>query len=89
VLAFLLFAASGRANPFENWTMRNPLPTGDRIQAVASGNGQFVAVGDDGTIVTSTDAANWVERQTTTDPLWAIVHDNGEFVAGWAGVAPS
>ena len=66
--------------------MRNPLPTGDRIQAVASGNGQFVAVGDDGTIVTSTDAANWVERQTTTDPLWAIVHDNGEFVAvGWGG----
>src|SRR5439155_24794641 len=58
VLAFLIFAEVGRADPLDTWTWRNPLPTGNYLNGITYGNDQFVVVGDLGTIVTSADGTN-------------------------------
>ncbi|MBU0716825.1 MAG: chitobiase/beta-hexosaminidase C-terminal domain-containing protein, partial [Planctomycetes bacterium] len=49
---------------------------------VVYGAGMFVAVGNDGLIVTSFDGANGVERDSgTSKPLNAVAYGNGVFVA--------
>jgi hypothetical protein len=52
------------------------------LLAVGYGNGLFIAVGEYGTIVTSPDGTNWVQRQSgTTYELRGIAYGNGQFVA--------
>ena len=49
---------------------------------VTYGGGQFVAVGDKGTIVTSTDGYNWGSPSlVATGSLYAIAYGNGVFTA--------
>jgi len=43
--ALLIITEIGRADPLDSWTWRNPLPTGNNLNRIAYGNGQFVAVG--------------------------------------------
>src|SRR2546422_3846010 len=82
VLALLILTEVGRAGPLDTWTWRNPLPTGNDLNGIAYGNGQFVAVGAADTIVTSADGVDWVLRQSgTTDWLSDIAYGNGEVVA--------
>jgi len=82
VLGLLIFTEFGWAGPLDTWTWRNPLPTANNLHAVTYGNGQFVAVGDTGTIMTSTDGVTWVQRQSGTSyPLYGIAYGNGQFVA--------
>src|SRR5271165_2486633 len=77
----LIVPVVGRANPSDMWTWRNPLPTGNSLHAVVYGNGQFVAGGDNGTILTSPDAVNWIPRQSSTAmDLTAIAFADGLFV---------
>jgi hypothetical protein len=90
-LMFLLICTQiGRAeDPLDTWTWRNPLPTGNALSGIAYGNGQFVAVGSSGNIVTSADGANWVLRQPPThDLISGIAYGNGLFVAVGSKVAP-
>jgi hypothetical protein len=67
------FTASAGTNLWLNAEGNQPtacLPTGNDLNGIAYGNGQFVAVGEYGTIVTSADGTNWLLRQTgTTDWL--------------------
>ena len=49
------------------WTWRNPLPTGNQLNGVTYGNGLFVAVGANNTIVTSPDAKNWSQEVVPTN----------------------
>jgi hypothetical protein len=67
------------------WTWRNPLPTGNNLSGIAYGNGQFVAVGDNGTIVASADGVSWLRNESgTTNSFMGIAYGNGQFVAvGW------
>jgi hypothetical protein len=58
-LALLSLVATGRSDPLDTWTWRNPLPTGNGLHGVVYGNGRFVAVGNAGTIVTSPDGTTW------------------------------
>lgn len=52
------------------------------LNAVAFGNGLFVAVGDNGAIVTSPDGNVWTVRASgTTDRLPALAFGNARFVA--------
>jgi hypothetical protein len=52
------------------------------LNAIAFGNGLFVAVGDGGVIVTSPDGEQWTPRASgTTDRLPAVAFGNGRFVA--------
>src|SRR6516164_6448884 len=75
------------SDPLDTWTSRNPLPTGNTLYSIVFGNGQFVAVGDVGTIVTSADGTNWVAQQSgTPDHLSGVTYANGQFVAvGFTG----
>jgi hypothetical protein len=71
----------------DTWYWRNPLPQGHDLSAVAYGNGIFVAVGECGTIMASSDGASWALRTSgTNDDLLGIAYLNGIFVAvGFSG----
>jgi hypothetical protein len=49
-----------------NWTWRYPLPQGHHLQSIVWTGTQLVAVGDYGTIMTSTDAVAWTLRNSGT-----------------------
>jgi hypothetical protein len=81
----LILASSARADLFENWTWRNPLPTGNELNDVIYANGQFIAVGAYGTIVTSNDGDNWALRTSGTHAhIYTIRFGYGQFVAAAA-----
>ena len=62
-----------------DWTQRSVRSA--ELHGIGYGNGLFVAVGDDGTILTSTDAVSWVPQPSpTTKPLESVVYGNGLFV---------
>ncbi len=51
------------ADPLDNWHWKNPIPQGNALHGVSYGSNKFVAVGDYGTILTSTDLGiNWNNR---------------------------
>lgn len=50
--------------PFWNW--RNPVSQGNDFRAVTYGGGRFVAVGEGGAVVTSTDGQNWIQAFANT-----------------------
>jgi hypothetical protein len=55
---------------------------GKDLNAVAYGNGLFVAVGYGGTILTSPDGAGWTARTSgTSNALLGVAYGNGKFVA--------
>ena len=63
-------------------------PAGSDLYGVTYGASGFVAVGDSGTIVTSSDGASWTDRTAnsgTTNDLYGIAYGNGLFVAAGAG----
>ena len=67
------------------WTARDS-NTESSIGGVTYGGGQFVAVGDPGTVLTSPDGETWMVRDPgTTDSLRGIAYGNGLFVATGTG----
>jgi hypothetical protein len=55
---------------------------GQPLNGVTYGNGLFVAVGDDGTILTSPDGVNWTAADLGDgQPLYGVAYGNGLFVA--------
>lgn len=88
VLALAL-AATACAGPLDTWHVR-PSGTTAQLNDVAYGNGVFVAVGEDGTILNSPDGANWFPVNSgTVSRLDAIAFGNGVFVAvGGLGSKP-
>jgi hypothetical protein len=82
LLLLLMVPAMGGSAPLDQWTPRNPLPIAEALYSVAFGNGQFVALGDAGTIMTSQDGVNWTLRQWGNDTILSgIAYGNGQFVA--------
>ncbi len=88
-----LFAIAARSGEVwlsadgEHWFARNTRIvhanelTGD-VNGVAYGNGQFVAVGDDGVIVRSLDTITWAAVDSTTSKnLRDVVFDGTKFIA--------
>lgn len=69
------------------WTQSAPVPASVSLEAVTHTGSQWVAVGRQGTVLTSTDAATWTPRATATtaalhDVVWSgtqllAVGDNG------------
>src|SRR5439155_9986335 len=47
------------ADPLDVWQWRNPLPQGNALRGIAYGNGTVVAVGDNGTILSSGNGDSW------------------------------
>jgi hypothetical protein len=57
------------------------MPTRD-LFGICYGNGQFVAVGGAGTILTSTDGISWNSQSSgTTNNLWAVAWGGEQYVA--------
>jgi hypothetical protein len=70
------------AGPLDKWTQRNPLPQSQVIYDVAHGPQQLVAVGDHGTILTSSNGSNWALQNRRADlPLYGVAYGAGTFVA--------
>ena len=69
LLAFLVFAASTLAQ--ETWQSR---PSGVNVPlwSVAYGDGQWVAVGEQGTILTSMDGTAWTVRSSGFPARWLV-----------------
>ena len=70
------------ADPLDTWTARTmPVPVRPLLGA-AWGSGTFVAVGDNGAIITSPDGEIWTARDSgTTLSLAGVAWGNGTFVA--------
>jgi hypothetical protein len=51
-----------QVSPLDVWTWRSPYPTGNDLHNIIYANGQFLAVGEYGIIITSLDGANWSQR---------------------------
>jgi len=70
-----------------NWSWANPTPQGNQMEAVAWSGSRYVAVGDMGTIMTSTDAVNWtlqksgVEKNAYSKDLTDVIWTGTQFVA--------
>jgi len=95
-----LFSSSGSSDGSSGWTavdVSSILADGihlSRIRAIAYGGGKFVAVGEEGKMVTSTDGTNWTavdvskifgtsDRQNFiyANDINAIAYGSGKFVA--------
>ncbi|MFZ9746201.1 MAG: PKD domain-containing protein, partial [Opitutaceae bacterium] len=69
-----------------SWTRAAPNAAFGNLNEVAFGQGQYVAVGDGGRILTSPDAAAWTARTSgATAPLLAIAAGPERFVAAGGG----
>src|SRR5207245_4792782 len=63
------------------WQAKFPLPMA--LHAIAYRNNLFVAVGEAGTIITSSDGANWTSRSSGTGIILRAVTFNGSrFIVG-------
>ncbi len=60
-LATVIFAMklSAGSDPLETWRWRNPLPQGNDLQNLAFANGLFFAMGEAGTLITSSNGLDW------------------------------
>ena len=68
------------ADPLEQWGQRTAPGTGYGLNAVAFGNGVFVAVGGNGTTLVSSDGANWTNSSPGNYGEWRNVRFlNGQF----------
>jgi hypothetical protein len=81
VLAWLIGCGAG-AHPLEEWRQQSPVPTGETLTALTFANGQFVAVGGRGTVLTSAQGTNWTHQDPgTSDTLRGIAYGSNQFVA--------
>lgn len=63
------------------WHFVSPTPTGNAIREVAFLNGQFLAVGDAGTLLTSSDGTRWTSQNLPTSyDMVSIAYANGRYV---------
>ena len=79
----LLLSTRGlEADPLSQWTWQFPYPQGNTLRAVTYGGGQFVAVGDNGTIITSPDGHTWASQTYGVFPnLKGVAYASGEYAA--------
>src|SRR5690242_12005527 len=78
----LVAAPAMFGDALDNWHWRNPLPIGERLTGVASGNNKFVAVGWGGWVVTSSDGTNWATHSSGTHAfLNGVAYGGGQFLA--------
>src|SRR5687767_2960241 len=68
------------ADPLEQWGQRTPPGSGYGLNAIAFGNGVFVAVGGNGTTLVSSEGANWTNSSPGNYGELRNVHFlNGQF----------
>src|SRR5438552_12540367 len=84
--ALCLATSLASAQVCSEWLWSNPLPQGNRLNGVAFGNGTFVAVGANGTVLTSPGGASWTPRfPDTKADLFDVAWTGSSFVAVGSG----
>ena len=69
------------AEVLDQWHWRNPLPQGNALNNVVYADDRYVALGELGTLLTSTDATNWVTRNSrSTMELRDCAYGGGTYV---------
>jgi len=63
--AFFFLIVHLWAAPLDVWHWRNPAPQGNTLKGIAHGNGRFVAVGEGGTVLISSNGVDWQTLQST------------------------
>jgi photosystem II stability/assembly factor-like uncharacterized protein len=87
VAAWLFCGAFGHAaSPLSTWTLRSPLPPSNPLRDIVYTNGLWIAVGDGGTVLTSSDDGQTWPRQSlgitnAQDSIRGVAHGGGKFVA--------
>ncbi|MEW8622622.1 MAG: hypothetical protein AB2559_13655 [Candidatus Thiodiazotropha endolucinida] len=84
VLLALLCGCGGGGSDNDNssWVWRNPLPRGNNLNDVAWNGEQLVVVGNNGTILTSTNAQDWMQRDPgVLTNFNAVIWTGEQFVA--------
>jgi hypothetical protein len=83
LLLLALTAVSLTADEFSRWTWRVPSPPSIVFRHVVFAEGQFVAVGFEGAVITSTNGTNWfLEESVTTNVLHRIMHGERYVASG-------
>ena len=67
--------------PVDRWTWFSPLPQGNELTAIAYGNGRYVAVGVEGTIVVSTNGRDWSVHSADYGNFSSLAFGDGLFIA--------
>ncbi|NLV17789.1 MAG: hypothetical protein GXY50_11390 [Syntrophomonadaceae bacterium] len=84
VTAVFPSTAPAAGGPIGNavWNIRSPLPSANIIEDVKYINGQYMAVGYNGTLITSTNGITWskVDIETDIDRLGGIAYGGGKYV---------
>jgi hypothetical protein len=82
VLVLLVPPMVSVGSPLDRWAWRHPRPQGNSLTAVTYGNGLFVAVGNRGTILTSSDGYHWTNQVLGTSPtLLGVAYSAGVYAA--------
>ena len=72
----------------DEWSFSQPLPTSQPILALAYDGSTFVASGEHGTVLTTTDGISWAAKNSTVDErLAGVVWAGTQFVAVGGGGA--
>lgn len=87
-VAALLFAGNALAGAaLDSWQWRSPLPQGNPLWGITTGNDKFVAVGDHGTILVSSNTVHWQRAVVgTTGRFQGVAHHDGQLVAVGGGI---
>ncbi len=64
------------------WHTRGPLPSPHIIENIQYVNGKYIAVGEKGTLISSTDGASWTKTnlKTNFDRLGGVAYGGGKYV---------
>jgi len=80
--ALLLLAAGSMAHGQTTWRWANPSPQGNTLRGVTWHAGQFVGVGENGTIVTSANGTDWIlQASGSTRTVASVIWHADRFVA--------
>ncbi|YCM46677.1 hypothetical protein V2O64_11665 [Verrucomicrobiaceae bacterium 227] len=78
----LLTHLSSAQTIYEQLKLRNPLPTPNHLNIITELNGKWIAAGEYGTILSSTDAQNWTLHPTGYDKsITDVAYGNGIYLA--------
>ena len=86
VFLITLFSVNAGAFLNNDWHVRTSNTT-EVLYGIVLGKGQLVAVGNNGTIVTSLDGNTWTSQTLGTSNLRGVTYGNGLFVAVGEGGA--
>lgn len=79
---FLVFTFLSICFSQTTWKVINAPPQSNILHSVTYGNGLFVAVGDSGIILTSSNCTTWtIKSSGTTKHISSVTYGNGRFVA--------